>query len=1054
MELILVHLTDIHISGEDDKDILLSRTDSIVGAIAEVIKKPSETLLLICVTGDISNSGMQKQYEVAYIFFTEIAKKIKERYNESLWFQYSFVPGNHDCDFSDSKATIRTSLIQNKNLDIENKEIIKSCNDIQNNFFEFLQRLSNQGLCSKIRNNDIFTENILFNEANPNMAKWRIKLHCINTAWCSQLHEDKNIRVAIPTDLPKEKNDIVITMMHHGPNWFDWDSNNLWDTYHREYSDIILVGHDHKLNFLQEKNYDSSTNYFIRGNQLYNNNERDKSGFNILKINLEDNIEIFYSYSWKGEVFERSICSEPKIFERNKYKDSSINLRSEVKEYLEEIEVDIVNKYKKPILLSDIYVFPVLQGEICDKPEKTKTYRGREEIIEVISAKKRVIIDGGKEYGKTAFIKSLFTIFFDENTKPIILRGEEIKSADEYEINAKVRELYLATYTNVNIDIIMQMDKQQRVLLIDDFDANSLPDKSQKQFLEYICSQFGMVIATHNSKNNIVESVKNIMTSSYFDSEFYSLKIVTMRRVMKNDIIQKWLLLEDSSQNVHSIEFQNKVKEKNNKVNSIIKNGYFSDTPIDFLLVLSYIDNAQSISSDYSKYSYIYDSLIKERINQIAEQDTMLCSAYITLLQLLAYELYIHGQGELFEENYLINAIYKYNEQYTPFKTNITQIIKRLLDYQILLERNSKYKFRFSYMYYYFVGSYIDQVMSPKEKSAKISEILSDLALETNFNIALFIAYSTSTEYIVLPIAEEIEKKLLKEYEGYSYEDVCKLIGNMNESILKKVNIFYEIPENSDIPNIQRRVMELKDEMDEIETSSVEEISDTEKKEREQFELIFNDFTKLLRLIQFEGEVLKNYAPRIKNQPRAEMIELMANSTMKLIGFFGKMISTELNNIIKVVEQKVRLNYEVSNNKLDKSVLVQLIKDYMYVIWSQFVEVIIANLVICWDTDMITQDIYNIKVKKKSTFFDMVNISYQFKISNSKLPVRDIEKCLEGKEKLDSFSILILKKIIAYYLMNNQYDSVEKEKVCAVLGFNYRALYVEEKKQEAFGMNK
>ena len=560
MELILVHLTDIHISGEDDKDVLLSRTSSLVGAIAEVIKKPSETLLLICVTGDIANSGTQKQYEVAYLFFTDIAKKIKDRYKDDLWFQYSIIPGNHDCDFSDSKATIRDCLIQNKNLDIKNKEIIKSCNDIQNNFFEFLQMLFNQGLCSNIRKNDIFTENILFNEANSNMAKWRIKLHCINTAWCSQLHEDKNIRIAIPTDLLKETNEIVITMMHHGPNWLDWDSNNLWDTYHREYSDIILVGHDHKFNFLQEKNYDSSTNYFIKGNQLYNNNEKDKSGFNILKINLEDNIEIFYSFSWKGRCYERSICSEPKVFERNKYKDSSINLKSEFKENLEEIEVDIVNQYKKPILLSDIYVFPVLQGEICDKPEKTKTYRGREEIIDVITTKKRIILDGGKEYGKTAFIKSLFTIFFDENLKPIILRGEEIKSADESEINNKVRESYLATYTNINIDIIMQMDKSQRVLLIDDFDANRLSDKSQKQFLEYICSQFGMIIVTHNSKNNIVASVKNIMTSNYFDSEFYSLKIVTMRRVMKNDIIQKWLLLEDSYQNVHSIEFQNKVK--------------------------------------------------------------------------------------------------------------------------------------------------------------------------------------------------------------------------------------------------------------------------------------------------------------------------------------------------------------------------------------------------------------------------------------------------------------------------------------------------------------
>lgn len=40
MELVVVHITDIHIKEESDLDILIERIDSIVGAIAEVIRIP------------------------------------------------------------------------------------------------------------------------------------------------------------------------------------------------------------------------------------------------------------------------------------------------------------------------------------------------------------------------------------------------------------------------------------------------------------------------------------------------------------------------------------------------------------------------------------------------------------------------------------------------------------------------------------------------------------------------------------------------------------------------------------------------------------------------------------------------------------------------------------------------------------------------------------------------------------------------------------------------------------------------------------------------------
>ena len=671
-----------------------------------------------------------------------------------------------------------------------------------------------------------------------------------------------------------------------------------------------------------------------------------------------------------------------------------------------------------------------------------------------MAQKKKVIINGAKEYGKTGLLKRLFMIYSEEELYPIMLNGEKIKSSDEWEINKQVRTMYSESYNNINVDVIMQLPKEKRVFLIDDFDSNVMSDKSQKNFLEYICSQFGRVIITCDSKYNMIATVKNIETNGYLEGEFYRLEIVTMRRIVKNELIQKWLLLEDPLQDVSSIEFESKVRAKNSQISSIIKNGYFSNTPIEFLLVLSYLDSAKTISTDYSKYSYIYDSLIIEKINQIAEGDTQKCSAYMSLLQLLAYNLYTTGKGETFDEETLIQAIYKYNDEYPSLKSKASTIIKKLLDYQIISEKNDKYKFHFSYMYYYFVGSYINQVMSHDEQDAKIKEILSDLSKEVDFNIALFIAYSISTEHTILPVIKNVEETLLKEFKEIEYKDLCKKIGDVSDTISERVNKYYSynIPLNSEIPEIRRKLMEHKDDLDEQVLSSKKEISEVEQREKETFDIIFNDFLKLLRLIQFGGEVLKNYATKIKNKPRAEMIELMGNSTMKLMGFYGKMISTELDKFIEVVEKKAQ--QENTEKKVDKTKLVQLIKDYMSVTWSQFVEINVANLAFCWDTNKINKDVYDIKENKKSAFFDMVNVEYKLRISETKLPIREVSKCISGKEKLDSFSLRILKRIVARYLVNYQYDPVEKEKMCNMLGFNYKEFYIEEKKQESLGMEK
>ena len=134
---------------------------------------------------------------------------------------------------------------------------------------------------------------------------------------------------------------------------------------------------------------------------------------------------------------------------------------------------------------------------------------------------------------------------------------------------------------------------------------------------------------------------------------------------------------------------------------------------------------------------------------------------------------------------------------------------------------------------------------------------------------------------------------------------------------------------------------------------------------------------------------------------------------------------------------------------LEKDFLLKLIKDFINILWSTFIELNVDNLAYCWECDIIENDINAYKEKMQSAFFDMVNVEFKIRITDDRLPISDIEKCLSGKRKLGSFSLVILKNIIVSYLSSYQYNSKDKERICDMFGFNYKKLFLEDQKKMA-----
>lgn len=167
MELILVHLTDIHIVDDDDFDILSERVASLGGAICKHITAPENSAVIFCITGDLAYSGKESQYAAVTMFLEEICSIIEQRYSK-VSIHPVFVPGNHDCDFEDVNSEVRDAILASPKLDVANVSHLKTCTSIQKNYFSFVKEWGKKNAIS-CQEDRIVTENVLnFKNVNSN----------------------------------------------------------------------------------------------------------------------------------------------------------------------------------------------------------------------------------------------------------------------------------------------------------------------------------------------------------------------------------------------------------------------------------------------------------------------------------------------------------------------------------------------------------------------------------------------------------------------------------------------------------------------------------------------------------------------------------------------------------------------------------------------------------------------------------------------------------------------------------------------------------------------
>ena len=77
----ILHLSDIHIN--DKGDYILKNIESIFNASKNILKDSDK--IIIVITGDIANRGLDNQYDLAFNFLYELKDKFERYCNKEVY---------------------------------------------------------------------------------------------------------------------------------------------------------------------------------------------------------------------------------------------------------------------------------------------------------------------------------------------------------------------------------------------------------------------------------------------------------------------------------------------------------------------------------------------------------------------------------------------------------------------------------------------------------------------------------------------------------------------------------------------------------------------------------------------------------------------------------------------------------------------------------------------------------------------------------------------------------------------------------------------------------
>ena len=999
MDILILHISDLHIAESFN---FAKKIESLCKVFSNELTTEKKAYLVI--TGDIANSGKITEYERANEVIDSIQKSISQL-PDDIGFKIIVVPGNHDCNF-ELDSQIRKNCLQQIDYKMlgDDDSVMNTCLSVQNDFWSFYCK---------------------YNEEPPDKISYQVVdeindkticFHCHNTAWMSQRNE-KSGSLFFPAKRFNTNKQIVhdldISVFHHPINWFtpssEINNKNEFQDFLDKTSTIHLVGHEHETSFKKTEDFDKKTNTTCFSGSILNNNARNEvSGFQILSINLSKRTGKFKRYIWEQNIY---VLDSDNTFEYNKNNKRSFTLSNKYELYINDIGIPIsspegINK------LSDLFIFPDLES-IDDIDDSIDNYIDSQTLIDS-SVSNSYILEGDSQIGKSSLLRMIFLKSYNKGCYPILLEGKDFKNSDlDKTLKRIFRKIYITK--KYDYDKYKQIDKENKILLIDNFHDIELSPTIIKQLLKQIDKYFNRTLITIDTERGMFPEVQADF------SGFYNYTIKPLGYKKTNDLIVKYYS-NGGKEYLRKQIFLDKVKTTFDQVRHVLGNKIIPSYPVFLLSILQSLEYA-SFDLNETSYGYCYQTLIHAALTKANIKNDDLGS-YLNFIKELSYHFYTNGIETVSASDF--QKFYNtYSDKFIikPFD----MVLNKLILSKVIIQDNSDYKFCYKYIMYFLVAKHISDIIATKKGKLIISDLFDNLHHEINANILVFITHHTndlsflndSLFSAMIPF-EKIQAITL--HRGGPYYKHIKEISK---------EISNDIIDNDRTPEEEREKQLLSHDKN---SRKLERETDAPLK-HEEIKAITTPFLQAFRSIDIVGQIVKNRKGSLHKEEIIELISELYLTGFRTIGFLGTLFKDAKESITE--ELKERIKDSDSREEIDKKInsFFQMIS--MHTCLSVFTKLIQAVGI----KDL--KDIY-IEVANRLGTPAAKLVSFSINSYYNDISITEVTKL--AKEFKNNYVVLhILKSRVKSYIYTNHIDYRNKQRLAKALGMKISASIGREK---------
>jgi hypothetical protein len=279
--------------------------------------------------------------------------------------------------------------------------------------------------------------------------------------------------------------------------------------------------------------------------------------------------------------------------------------------------------------------------------------------------------------------------------------------------------------------------------------------------------------------------------------------------------------------------------------------------------MLQMFDLNQEVS-DKGEFGYFYESFIMQRLGR-NKTPSIEMGTVVGYAARLAYRLFEHKSRFIGEAD-LAEFTHQYRKQFSMHFTRESML--GVLERAEVIRKDAEelYRFRYRFVYYYFVAKYFAMNLYRESERHKLRQQLNDMAariyVDDFYFILLFIVYLTNDEKIVSRLLEN-GKSFYSEHDPCDLDDHVRHINNLTAA-LKPLSL-----DSSDIKRNRDAFEKDREAVDGLENQQqLDEVGDL-KEQRQLDEMV--KINVAFRTLQIMGSVLRNFPGGLEGEVKREL---------------------------------------------------------------------------------------------------------------------------------------------------------------------------------------